>query len=54
MASGGGATWSKEETLKLIEVWGQETIQEQLSPESRHAPSCSFYSSFGVLAWPCE
>ena len=28
MASGDlGATWSKEETLKLIEVWGQETIR---------------------------
>ena len=36
MASGGGATWSKEETLKLIEVWGQETIQEQLQACKRN------------------
>ena len=25
-----GATWSKEETLKLIDVWGNDTIQAQL------------------------
>ena len=30
MTSGGGATWTKQDTLKLIEVWGQETIQEKL------------------------
>ena len=30
MACTAGATWSKEETLNLIEIWGQETIRKQL------------------------
>ena len=36
MTSGGGVTWTKEETVKLIEVWGQETIQEQLQSCKRN------------------
>lgn len=36
MASGSGTTWSKEETLKLIDVWGQETIQKQLQECKRN------------------
>ena len=36
VTSGGGAIWTKEETLKLIEVWGQETIQEQLQSCKRN------------------
>lgn len=36
MSTGAGTTWSKEETLKLIEVWGQETIQKQLQECKRN------------------
>ena len=36
MIGGGGATWTKQDTLKLIEVWGQETIQEQLQSCKRN------------------
>ena len=36
ITSGGGATWTKQDTLKLIEVWGQETIQEQLQSCKRN------------------
>uniref|UniRef100_A0A1X7UGS9 Myb/SANT-like DNA-binding domain-containing protein n=1 Tax=Amphimedon queenslandica TaxID=400682 RepID=A0A1X7UGS9_AMPQE len=30
------ATWSKVETMKLIEVWGEESIQSQLERCSRN------------------
>ena len=30
------ATWSKEEILKLIEVWGDDTIQAQLQDCTRN------------------
>ena len=30
MSTGAGSIWSKEETLRLIEIWGQESIQKQL------------------------
>ena len=36
MASTAGATWSKEQILKLIEIWGQETIQKQLQECKRN------------------
>ena len=36
MTSGGCATWIKQDTLKLIEVWGQETIQKQLQSCKRN------------------
>ena len=36
MSTGAGTTWSKEETLKLIEVWGQEAIQKQLQECKRN------------------
>ena len=36
MSTGAGSTWSKEETLKLIEVWGQENIQKQLQECKRN------------------
>ena len=36
MASTAGATWSKDEILKLIEMWGQETIQKQLQECKRN------------------
>ena len=31
-----GATWSKDEILKLIDVWGQENIQTQLEDSKRN------------------
>ena len=36
MASTAGATWSKEEILKLFEIWGQETTQKQLQECKRN------------------
>ena len=36
MSTGAGSTRSKEETLKLIEVWGQENIQKQLQERKRN------------------
>ena len=29
-------TWSKEETLKLIEIWGEDTIQGMLEGSRRN------------------
>ena len=31
-----GATWSKDEILKLIDIWGQENIQAQLEDSKRN------------------
>ena len=31
-----GAVWSKEEVLKFIEVWGDDTIQAQLQDCTRN------------------
>ena len=36
MANGVEATWSKEESLKLIDVWGQGTIQKQFQDCKRN------------------
>ena len=36
MSPTAGSTWSKEETLKLIEIWGQEHIQKQLQECKRN------------------
>jgi len=36
MASSSGSTWNKEETLRLIEIWGDDRIQAQLEGAHRN------------------
>jgi len=36
MASSSGSTWNKEETLRLIDIWGDDRIQAQLEGAHRN------------------